>query len=30
VVGEEFLGGDEAFAELEVGEREFGFGDDLF
>src|ERR1700721_3390774 len=30
VVGEEVLGGDEAFAELEVGERGFGFGDDLF
>src|SRR5258708_39544708 len=30
VVGEEGLGGDEAFAELEVGEGEFGVGDDLF
>ena len=30
VFGEEFLGGDQAFAELEVGKGEFGFGDDLF
>ena len=30
VVGVEFLGGDEAFAEFEVGEREFGGVDDLF
>ena len=30
VFGEELLGGDEAFAEFEVGEGEFGFVDDLF
>ncbi len=28
--GKEGLCGDEAFAELEVGSGEFGFGDDLF
>jgi hypothetical protein len=30
VVGEELLRGNQAFAELEVGEGEFGFVDDLF
>jgi hypothetical protein len=30
VFGEEHLGGDEAFAEFEVGKGEFGFVDDLF
>ncbi len=27
---EKLLGGDEAFAEFKVGQRKFGFGDDLF
>jgi hypothetical protein len=30
VVGEEFLRGNQAFAEFEVGEWGFGFVDDLF